>query len=62
MLEIVLEVCRWVISGIIWQAIIAIVVTPAALLIAAWQRGPYWQNVRANYVKAFEYCDPTTHL
>lgn len=62
MAEIVLEVCGWVISGFAFRAIIAIVVTPAALLVAAWQRGAYWQNVRTNYVKAFEYCDPTAHL
>jgi hypothetical protein len=62
MVEVTLEICSRVIAHLIFWIIIVILVTPAVLFVAAWQRGPYWQNVRANYVKFFEFCDPTTFL
>lgn len=62
MAEVVLEICRRVIGGMIFWTVIFLLVTPMALLAGLWRHGSYWQNVRANYVKAFEFCDPTTFL
>jgi hypothetical protein len=62
MIEVALEICRRAFVAALFWGAIGLLVTPMALLVAFWQRGPYWQNVRANYVKAFEFCDPTTFL
>lgn len=62
MVEVALEICYRVSAQLIFWIIIVILVTPAVLFVAAWQRGSYWKNVRANYVKFFEFCDPATFL
>ena len=48
MVEVALEICCRVIAHLIFWLIIVILITPAVLFVAAWQRGSYWQNVRAN--------------
>lgn len=62
MVEIALEICRRVIAAITLWTVILLIITPVALLVALWQRGSYWPNVRMNYVKALEFCDPTMFL
>ncbi len=62
MVEVALEICCRFIAHLILWIIIVLLVTPAVLLVSVWQRGAYWLNVRANYVKFFEFCDPTTFL
>ena len=62
MVEVALEICCRVIAHLIFWSSIVILIAPAVLFVAVWQRGSYWRNVRANYVRFFEFCDPTTFL
>ena len=57
--EFIAEICGRIIAMVFCWAILLPLVTPFILLIACWQRGKYWANVRSNYGRVLEFCDCT---
>lgn len=57
--EFIAEICGRIIALLFCWAILLPLATPFILLIACWQRGSYWENVRSSYGRVLEFCDWT---